>query len=189
MTHTFRVWAPTAQAVHIGGQKSDMSARDGGWWDATIGGAGPGAPYAFSIDDGPPRPDPRSPSQPEGVHRWSEIVDHSSFCWRHSGWRGLARPGSGLYELHVGTFTGPGTFDAVVRTAASSHRPGHRRHRAPAGGRVCRYPWVGLRRCRSFRSAPLLRRTRWAQAPGRRLSRTRSRRDHGCGVQPPRSVR
>jgi 1,4-alpha-glucan branching enzyme len=44
MTHTFRVWAPTAHrvAVHIGGQKSDMSARDGGWWDATIGGGGYG---------------------------------------------------------------------------------------------------------------------------------------------------
>ncbi len=116
MTHTFRVWAPSAPrvAVDIGGRRSDMLAREGGWWEATAEGAGPGTRYAFTLDDGPPRPDPRSPSQPEGVHRPSEIVDHSSFSWRDSGWRGLPLPGSVLYEVHVGTFTGPGTFDALI---------------------------------------------------------------------------
>ena len=117
MTHTFRVWAPRAHrvAVDIGGRRSDLSDRERGWWEATVEGAGPGTRYAFSVDDGPPRPDPRSPSQPEGVHGPSELVDHSSFPWRDSGWRGLPLPGSVLYELHVGTFTGPGTFDAVIQ--------------------------------------------------------------------------
>jgi len=116
MTHTFRVWAPIAHrmAVDIDGRRLDMSAREDGWWEATVDGAGPGTRYAFSVDGGPARPDPRSSSQPEGVDGWSEIVDHGSFSWRDSGWRGLPLPGSVLYELHVGTFTDPGTFDAVV---------------------------------------------------------------------------
>ena len=39
-----------------------------GWWAAAVDGAGPGTDYAFSLDRGPPRPDPRSPYQPQGVH-------------------------------------------------------------------------------------------------------------------------
>jgi maltooligosyltrehalose trehalohydrolase len=92
----------------------DMELRDGGWWEVSVPKVGPGALYAFVVDGGPPRPDPRSGFQPDGVHGPSQIVDHDAFAWRDEHWRGLPLTGAVLYELHVGTFTPKGTFDAVV---------------------------------------------------------------------------
>jgi maltooligosyltrehalose trehalohydrolase len=92
----------------------DMELRDGGWWELARPNVGPGALYAFVIDGGPPRPDPRSAFQPDGVHGPSQIVDHEAFAWHDDLWRGLPLTGAVLYELHVGTFTPEGTFDAVV---------------------------------------------------------------------------
>jgi maltooligosyltrehalose trehalohydrolase len=42
------------------------------------------------------------------------LVDHSTYVWQDSAWRGLSLPGSVLYELHVGTFSPEGTFDGVA---------------------------------------------------------------------------
>ena len=75
--------------------------------------------YAFVLDgDEPALPDPRSAWQPHGVHGPSRTVDPSRFAWTDDGWRG-PRDGHGLlggvvYELHVGTFTAEGTFDAAT---------------------------------------------------------------------------
>ncbi len=74
--------------------------------------------YAFSIDGGDPRPDPRSPWQPRGVHGPSRTFDPTAYRWGDAGWQGT-RGGRGVaggvvYELHVGTFTPEGTFDAAV---------------------------------------------------------------------------
>ena len=81
---------------------------------ATWPAAGAGSRYGFSIDGGPVRPDPRSPSQPDGVDGLSAVVDHRAFAWSDATWRGVALPGSVLYELHVGTFSAEGTFDGVI---------------------------------------------------------------------------
>jgi maltooligosyltrehalose trehalohydrolase len=94
--------------------RHDMELRDGGWWEAVVPKVGPGALYAFVVDGGPPRPDPRSGFQPDGVHGPSRVVDHDAFVWRDDQWRGLPLTGAVLYELHVGTFTPKGTFDAVA---------------------------------------------------------------------------
>ena len=67
-----------------------------------------------SNDDEPPLPDPRSPWQPAGVHGPSRLYDHAAFAWTDSAWTGRQLPGSVLYELHVGTFTPEGTFDAAI---------------------------------------------------------------------------
>jgi maltooligosyltrehalose trehalohydrolase len=73
MTDQVRVWAPNASKMDIlvGGRRI-AGARDGhGWWRGPV--LRPGDDYAFSVDDGPPRPDPRSRWQPDGVHgrsRW-----------------------------------------------------------------------------------------------------------------------
>ncbi len=37
-----------------------------------------------------------------------------AFAWTDHDWRGVAREDLVLYELHVGTFTPEGTFDAVI---------------------------------------------------------------------------
>jgi maltooligosyltrehalose trehalohydrolase len=114
--HEFRVWAPRPGALEVvvDGEPHPMTPAGGGWWSAAVAGAGPGTRYAFCLDGGPPRPDPRSASQPEGVHGPSEVVDHGTFPWSDQAWRGVPLAGSVLYELHVGTFTPEGTFDAAI---------------------------------------------------------------------------
>jgi maltooligosyltrehalose trehalohydrolase len=117
---TFEVWAPDAATVDLvlgPGAVPDRRpmARDrAGRWRTTVAGAGPGDRYGFSLDDGPVRPDPRSLSLPDGVEGRSEVFDHSTHRWTDGPWTGLHLPGSALYELHVGTFTAEGTFDAVA---------------------------------------------------------------------------
>jgi len=120
--HTFSVWAPRVRRVDLvlpPRSRLEMSAvpegaAAAGWWELTVEAAGPGTRYAFSLDGGPPRPDPRSQSQPDGVDGASEVVDHDAFDWTDDRWRGLPLPGAVLYELHVGTFTPAGTFEAAI---------------------------------------------------------------------------
>jgi maltooligosyltrehalose trehalohydrolase len=91
-----------------------MAAAAGGWFVADVLDAHAGDDYAFALDGGPPRPDPRSPWQPAGIHGPSRLVDHAGFEWSDATWRGTSLAGAILYELHVGTFTPAGTFDAVI---------------------------------------------------------------------------
>ncbi len=118
----FAVWAPRATrvrvAVHQGDASTehDMERADGGVWEATVAGAGPGTLYTYRLDDGPAagHPDPCSRSQPSGVHGPSEVVRPADFEWHDREWTGLAMADCIIYELHVGTFTEAGTFDAAI---------------------------------------------------------------------------
>jgi len=67
----------------------------------------------FYVVNGVDRPDPASRLQPEGVHGPSEVVGRE-FLWHDEHWRGVALEDLVLYELHVGTFTDEGTFDAAI---------------------------------------------------------------------------
>ena len=108
---TFTVWAPGHDRVdlHVDDQVLPM-VRDGEWWSAHA----LGRDYAFALDGGEPRPDPRSQWQPDGVHGRSRVYDQSAFSWTDEHWRGVPLAGAVLYELHVGTFTEEGTFDAAI---------------------------------------------------------------------------
>ncbi|GAA2630377.1 malto-oligosyltrehalose trehalohydrolase [Streptomyces axinellae] len=113
----FEVWAPHAQTVtlHIApGRTHHMghSPTHRDWWQAEAP-AGDGTRYGFALDGDPVLPDPRSRRQPDGPEGLSAVVDHDAFTWRHP-WRGLPLPGAVLYELHVGTFTPQGTFEAAA---------------------------------------------------------------------------
>ena len=114
----FDVWAPHARQVDlvIGDDRHPMaqSPTRSGWCEVEISGAGPGTRYGFSLDGGPVRPDPRSPSQLDGIDGLSEVVDHAAFAWTDGRWRGVPWAGAVVYELHVGTFTEVGTFDGVI---------------------------------------------------------------------------
>ncbi len=70
--------------------------------------------YFYSVDDGPPVPDPVSRFLPDGVHGPTEIVDPNSFAWGDESWRGLDFEKAILYELHPGTFTSEGDFEAII---------------------------------------------------------------------------
>jgi malto-oligosyltrehalose trehalohydrolase len=112
----FRVWAPAAgrAAVEVDGHQHELSAAGGGWWAADVPQAAQQARYGFRLDGGDLLADPRSPRQPDGPAGLSQRYDHAAFRWTDDGWRGVPLPGSVLYELHVGTFTAEGTFDAAL---------------------------------------------------------------------------
>lgn len=112
----FAVWAPLPQRVGvvIDGTRHPMTRDAGGWWRAAIG-CPPEARYGFLLDEDPVAlPDPRSPRQPDGVHGLSQLWDPAAFGWTDSGWTGRTLDGAVIYELHTGTFTPEGTFDAAV---------------------------------------------------------------------------
>ena len=114
---TLAVWAPHAERVEaeVGDLRLSMEpSAQPGWWQAVAPQAGHGTDYAFCIDGGEPRPDPRSAWQPHGVHGPSRVYDHAKFAWTDDDWRGVPLAGCVLYELHIGTFTPEGTFDAAI---------------------------------------------------------------------------
>ncbi|MFZ2176063.1 MAG: malto-oligosyltrehalose trehalohydrolase [Rhodococcus sp. (in: high G+C Gram-positive bacteria)] len=114
--HTFEVWAPipTSVRVEVDGIRHDMNPSPGGWWRATVD-AAPGSRYAFLVDDDATLlPDPCSPRQPDGVHAPSQLHTLAESGWTDSRWTGRQLAGSVIYELHVGTFTPEGTFDAAI---------------------------------------------------------------------------
>jgi len=117
----FRVWAPAAEWVELevgtetGPQVLPMrQAAPDGWWEADVLQAADGVDYAYRLDGGEPLADPRSPRQPYGIRGASRSYDHGTFRWTDRGWRGGPLRGAVIYEMHVGTFTGPGTFDAAI---------------------------------------------------------------------------
>ncbi len=113
----FTVWAPEAAAVEVevdGNRHAMTTAAERGWWEAEIDGVGPGSRYWFSVDGSELRPDPRSPSQPDGVDGASAVVDHGAFAWTDKAWRGFDLGSAVLYELHIGTFSDAGTFDGAI---------------------------------------------------------------------------
>ncbi len=113
----FRAWAPRASELELRITHPEpldvvLERRSGGYWETVLEDAPPGTRYLYRIDGRAERPDPASRFQPEGVHGASEVVD-AAFDWQDHEWRGLPLERCVLYELHVGTFTQEGTFDAI----------------------------------------------------------------------------
>lgn len=106
------VWAPFAKQVEMetGGKKIPLQKGEGGYWE----GEAPSSDYAFFIEGKGPFPDPRSLWQPEGVHGPSRPVDHRDFPWSDAQWKRPPLSQALFYELHVGTFTPEGTFQAIL---------------------------------------------------------------------------
>ena len=116
--HHFNVWAPKPKevALKLGEKLYSMEGPDKrGYWKATVEDANPGDEYGFLLDDDQTLyPDPRSLSQPKGVHGPSATYDHHSFHWDDATWQGPPLTGAVIYEMHIGTFTPEGTFDAAI---------------------------------------------------------------------------
>jgi maltooligosyltrehalose trehalohydrolase len=118
----FRLWAPGAGCVELlwrasaalEEQSEAMPSRGHGWFELQLADARPGLRYAFRIDGGLVVPDPASRSNPDDVHRASQLVDPAAFRWPDAGWRGRPWHEAVIYELHVGCFTPEGTFRAAI---------------------------------------------------------------------------
>ncbi len=114
----FRLWAPTANkaAVRILSpveRTVELEPSDKGYFQALVQGVEPGSLYLFQLDGSRELPDPASRSQPQGVHGRSRVED-PSFPWDDQAWEGLPLNRYILYEVHVGTFTEEGTFEAIL---------------------------------------------------------------------------
>jgi len=113
----FEVWAPEAERVdvHIVAPRdrvAPLERADRGYHAAVVDGVEPGSRYLFRLNE-KERPDPASRHQPDGVHGPSEVI-RSDFAWRDQGWPGVPLEDYIIYEVHVGTFTREGTFDAII---------------------------------------------------------------------------
>ena len=121
-TAEFRVWAPRADRVTlrlVGERSRDvvMQPSEDGVFSATAT-ARAGDRYLYLLDEHPPVPDPVSRYLPDGVHGPTEIVAPDQFEWTDQDWRGRDLRDYIIYELHVGTFTRQGTFDAIIERLA-----------------------------------------------------------------------
>lgn len=119
----FRVWSPRASRidVHLRGPSErvvPMRSVADGYHEARVRGVSDGDRYLYVLDGGQERPDPASRWQPDGVHGASAVVS-DRFEWHDQEWFGLPLAAYVTYELHVGTFTREGTFDAVIPRLSS----------------------------------------------------------------------
>jgi maltooligosyltrehalose trehalohydrolase len=112
---SFRLWAPAAKRVDLLlDRRHAMRRGEDGWYVADIPGLKAGSSYKFRIDDEIDVPDPASAFQPEDVFGPSEVIDHTSFAWRATDWRGRPWAETVLLESHVGTFTPEGSYRAMI---------------------------------------------------------------------------
>lgn len=112
----FAVWAPKPERVRVDvdGTLHEMTRSGDGWWRAEVPSRAD-ARYGFVLDDNPKvLPDPRSPRQPDGVHERSQLWQPAADAWTDQDWAGKSISGDVIYELHIGTFTPAGTFDAAI---------------------------------------------------------------------------
>ena len=121
----FRVWAPRRNEVEVvltagpGAPATCALQGEGdGYFSGLSTAARPGTRYRLRLDgDGAGFPDPSSRFQPDGPHGDSEVVDWQHE-WTDQNWKGVKIQGQVLYEMHVGTFTKEGTWEAAANQLA-----------------------------------------------------------------------
>lgn len=114
----FLVWAPNAQHVEVqvlspDGRVVPLENQQRGYHQALVEKIEPGTLYRYCLDGQKARPDPASRFQPQGVHRPSQVID-PRFTWNDASWSGLSLHDYLIYEVHTGTFTADGTFEAMI---------------------------------------------------------------------------
>lgn len=115
----FRVWAPRHKRVEVvieddSPEPFDLMPEQNGYFSGLVESAIDGTLYRYRLDEKGPFPDPASRFQPKGVHGPSQVIDPRRFQWTDSKWKGSGLKGQVLYEMHIGTFTKEGTWDAAT---------------------------------------------------------------------------
>jgi maltooligosyltrehalose trehalohydrolase len=110
----FRVWAPrpSERLVRVGGREHPLDDAGYGIFEAVVE-AAPGDDYELVLD-GVALPDPWSRWQPDGLRGPSRLLDAGAFAWTDAGFRAPPLRDAVIYELHAGTFTVEGTFEAAI---------------------------------------------------------------------------
>ncbi len=117
----YRTWAPGQEKVEVvlfdqAGQASrvfSLGQESDGYFSGIDpeGAAGDRYKYRFGGNDWP---DPASRFNPDGVHGSSEVIEPRDYAWSDHGWSAPPVAELILYELHLGTFTLEGTFQAAI---------------------------------------------------------------------------
>ncbi len=115
----FRVWAPRRKQVevvleHNTPQVIALQREDSGYFSGLAANVRAGVRYKYRLDGGEQFPDPASRFQPEGPHNSSQVIDPGEFQWSDQKWPGIRLKGQVIYEMHVGTFTKEGTWNAAL---------------------------------------------------------------------------
>jgi maltooligosyltrehalose trehalohydrolase len=118
----FRVWAPSCSRVEVALEKPvganfsfELEKEPDGYFAGTATAARTGDLYRFRLDGGDVLiPDPASRFQPQGPLGPSMIIDPKLFRWNDAQWRGVPIEGQVFYEMHIGTFTPAGTWNAAA---------------------------------------------------------------------------
>ena len=122
----FTVWAPFHEEISVqifspNNRLIPMEKDEWGYFKALAEDIAPGTLYYYKLLGEKDIPDPASHSQPKGVHNPSEVVDHSEMHWTDENWSGIPLEEMIIYELHVGTFTPEGTFEAIIGRLKELH--------------------------------------------------------------------
>jgi maltooligosyltrehalose trehalohydrolase len=115
----FCVWAPNAREVSVlfpapKAHTLALEADEKGFFSGFAAGVTPGTAYQYQLDGSEPLPDPYSRFQPDGPHGPSMAIDPGHYRWTDSAWAGLDPLRQVIYEMHVGTFTPEGTYEAAI---------------------------------------------------------------------------
>lgn len=117
----FRVWAPRVRDVEVvfeDGASLPLEREVSGHFSGLVEDAREGSLYRFRLDGKGPFPDPASRFQPNGPHGPSIVVDPARFPWTDEGWPGAGLQGQVISEIHIGSFTREGTWNAARRELA-----------------------------------------------------------------------
>lgn len=120
----FTLWGPELDSVdlELRSPKKDtvaMQKSEDGYWSTTVENVAEGTQYFYRVNQSEDlRPDPASLYQPEGVHGPSAVVDLSRYQWNDDGWKNIPWQDYVIYEVHIGTFTAEGTFEAAIAQLA-----------------------------------------------------------------------
>jgi len=113
----FTVWAPRSATVRVQlgtGRERDLLPTGKGYHQGAVEDCAPGTRYRYVLEDGRALPDPASRYQPNGVHGPSAVFDPREHRWSDSDFVAPPLWQYVIYELHIGTFTEAGTFDAAI---------------------------------------------------------------------------